>query len=158
MHSGAVGGSSAVSAFLPHHRPPTPTTTTTSTLHRHRHTPPPLLCGLSQRAGLSVSHSGRMQLFSCSSDKRRERHYLLCVDMTIVWIQRASLTTGLFPYVAQAEHTRLFECVCVCVSSAGLHAHMLPCDVKLAHGSIRRGKRLNNYDELSRITRRAPSD
>jgi len=102
--------------------------------HAHQNTtPPPFSFGVPQRADLSVSHSGRMQLLSWSSDKRRERPYLLCVDMTIVWTHRARLTIGLFPSVAQAwTHSSLFVCVCV---SVGEHRmpHMLSVDGKLSH-------------------------
>lgn len=43
------------------------------------------------------------------------------VDMTIVWTQRARLTIGLFPYVAQAEHTHLFVCVSVAGKKGAPH-------------------------------------
>lgn len=74
----AVAAEELLAAFLSHHRPfPTRPARTR-----------PVFLGLSQSLSLSVSHSGRMQLSSYCSDKRRERHYLLSVDMTVVWTQR----------------------------------------------------------------------
>lgn len=46
--------------------------------------------------------------------------------------ERARLTIGLFPYVAQAEHTHLFVRVCVVGKHSELHT-LLPFDVKLSH-------------------------
>ena len=86
--------------------------------------------------------------------KDEDRHYLLCGDMTIVWTQRLRLTIGLFPYVAQAEHTHLLcQCVCVCVVQC---RHVMSnYHIKMADGSA--WQRRNNYDGLPGIVCRASS-
>lgn len=73
MHPIAVDGSSALSAFLSHHQPPSPT-------YRHRHTLLPSSPRPVTKEQLSVSHGGRMQLLCSSSDKR---DVISSVDMTV---------------------------------------------------------------------------
>lgn len=110
MHSVAVDGSSLLapsSTPQPHTQTPT----------HFSPSPRPVTKGR-----LSVNHSGRMQLFSWSPDKRRERHYLRSVDMTIVWMRRAHLVIGLFPYVTQPEHAH--PCACGVGTQGNIHVTM----------------------------------
>lgn len=136
MHSVTVDGPSVVSAFI---QTPPPQKKTPQHTDTNTHFPPPQPV---TKGRLSLSLSGRMQLFSWSEKNGKTasslHRYDNCVD---TWAQP---TIGLFPYVTQVEHTHL--CVCVERGSAGLYTS--PCDVRLSH---KEPAVLRIYDKLSQV-------